>query len=181
MVLEEKTIESTKIFDGNIVKLRVDTIEFPDGSTAKRELIDHPGGVGILAVTPDGKIPLVKQFRKPFEKAIYEIPAGKLDKNEEPLCCGKRELQEETGYTAKEFISLGYIYPSPGFLNETAYIYFARGLEKGQDNPDEDEFLDVEEFTVDEVRNMVINNEINDAKSVIAFLKFDSMKLFLEE
>ena len=112
---------------------------------------------------------------------MYEIPAGKLDENEEPLLCGKRELKEETGYSAKEFISLGYIYPSPGFVNETTYMFFAKGLSKGADNPDEDEFLDVEEFTIDEVRTMILNNEINDAKSVAAFLKSDAMALFLED
>ena len=110
MIYEEKTIESKKVFEGKIIDVRVETVEFPDGRTAYRELVDHPGGVGIIAVTPEGKIPLVKQYRKPFEKTMYEIPAGKLDKGEEPLKCGKRELQEETGYTAREFISLGFIF-----------------------------------------------------------------------
>ena len=142
MVFEEKTIESKRVFEGRIINLKVETVEFPDGTTAYRELVEHPGGVGVIALTDDGKIPLVKQFRKPFEKAMYEIPAGKLDKKDEkPLLCGMRELQEETGYTAEKFVDLGYIYPSPGFVDEITYIYFAKGLEKGSDNPDEDEFL----------------------------------------
>lgn len=182
MIFEEKTIESKKVFEGKIINLKVETVEFPDGTTAYRELVEHPGGVGVIAITDEGKIPLVKQYRKPFEKVMYEIPAGKLDKKEEqPLACGIRELQEETGYTAKKFVDLGYIYPSPGFVDEITYIYFAKGLEKGKDNPDEDEFLDVEEFSLDEVRRMIMNNEINDAKSVTAFLKCEAMNLFEEE
>lgn len=181
MVFEEKTIESKKVFEGSIIDLRVEKVQFPNGKTAYRELVDHPGGVGVIALTDEGKIPLVKQYRKPFEKILYEIPAGKLDKNEEPLKCGQRELKEETGYSANEFIPLGYIYPSPGFVNETTYMFFAKGLTKGMDNPDDDEFLDVEEFTVDEVEKMILNNEVNDAKSVAAFLKSVAMKLFLED
>lgn len=181
MVFEEKTIESQKVFEGRIIDVRIETVEFPDGTTAYRELVNHPGGVGVLALTSEGKIPLVKQFRKPFEKVMYEIPAGKLDKGEQPLVCGMRELKEETGYSAEKYVDLGCIYPSPGFVDEITYMFFAKGLEKGQDNPDDDEFLDVEEFTVDEVREMIFNNEINDAKSVAAFLKCDALKLFLED
>jgi len=178
MVFEEKTVTSEKLFEGKIIDLRIETVEFPDGKTAYRELVDHPGGVGIVAVTKEGKIPLVRQYRKPIEKAIWEIPAGKLDKGEEPLKCGIRELREETGYEAKEVIPLGYLYPSPGFANEVTYIFFAKGLTKGEVSPDEDEYLDIEEFSVDDIRKMILNNEINDAKSVIAFLKCDAMKLF---
>ncbi len=180
MVLEEKTIKSEKVFEGKIIDLRVETIEFPDGTTAYRELVDHPGGVGVIALTDEGKILMVRQYRKPIEKPILEIPAGKLDKNEDPKVCGIRELQEETGYRAKEMISLGYMYPSPGFANEITYMFFAKGLEKGIDNPDDDEFLDVEEFSVEEIRRMILNNDINDAKTVIAFLKCEAMKLFPE-
>ncbi len=178
MIFEEKTIESKKLFEGKIIDLRIETVEFPDGRTAYRELVDHPGGVGIVALTPDGKIPLVRQFRKPIEKAIWEIPAGKLDKNEKPEKCGIRELKEETGYVAKEIVPLGFLYPSPGFANEVTHIFFACNLEKGEVCPDEDEFLDIQEFSVDDVRKMILNNEINDAKSVIAFLKCDAMNLF---
>ena len=180
MILEEKTVQSEVVFKGRIFEVRVETVEFPDKSTAYREIVDHPGGVGVLALTADGKIPLVKQYRKPYDKVIYEIPAGKLDKNEDPLLCGKRELKEETGYSAEEFFSLGFIYPTPGFANETTYIYFAKGLTKGKDNPDDDEFLDVEEFSVDEVKTMILNNQINDAKTVAAVLKGGAMNLFAE-
>ena len=180
MVFEEKTVESKKVFEGRIIDVRVETVMFPDGSTAYREIVDHPGGVGVIAITKEGKIPLVKQYRKPFDEVLYEIPAGKLDKNEDPLKCGQRELKEETGYSAGKFVSLGHIYPTPGFANETTYMFFAKELTKGEDNPDDDEFLDVEEFTVDEVRRMILSNEINDAKSVAAFLKSEALKLFME-
>ena len=178
MVYEEKTVSSEKIFEGKIIDVRVETVEFPDGRTAYRELVDHPGGVGIIAITNNGKIPMVRQYRKPFDKAIWEIPAGKLDKGEDPKMCGIRELEEETGYTAREVTSLGYFYPSPGFVNEVTHIFFAKGLSKGTNHPDEDEFIDVMEFTVDEIRNMILNNEINDAKTIVGFLKCEAMKLF---
>ncbi len=177
MIFEEKTITSEKLFEGRIIDLRIETVEMPDGKTAYRELVDHPGGVGILALTDDGKIPMVRQYRKPMETVTLEIPAGKLDKEEEPLLCGIRELKEETGYEAKEVISLGYMYPSPGFANEITYVYFAKGLSKGKDNPDEDEFLDVEEFSVAEIEQMILKNEVNDAKTLVAFLKAKAMGL----
>lgn len=178
MIYEEKTVSSEKVFEGRIIDVRVETVEFPDGKTAYRELVDHPGGVGVIALTDDGKILMVRQYRKPIEKDIWEIPAGKLDKGENPKDCGIRELEEETGYTAKTVISLGYMYPSPGFANEVTHMFFAKELVKGTTNPDEDEFLDVKEFTVEEVKNMILNNEINDAKTVIGFLKCEAMKLF---
>lgn len=178
MNYEEKTLTSEKVFEGKIIDLRIETVELPDGKTAYRELVDHPGGVGVLAVLPDGRIPLVRQYRKPIEDYTWEIPAGKLDKGEEPIVCGKRELEEETGYKVEELISLGYIYPSPGFVNEVTHMFFAKDLSQGEVHPDEDEFLDVKSFTVDEVRNMILSNEINDAKTVAAFLKCEAMKLF---
>ena len=114
---------------------------------------------------------MVQQFRKAIEGETIEIPAGKLEGGEDPLECGKRELEEETGYKAKEFISLGYIYPSPGFTNEKTYIYLAKDLYKGTVNPDEDEFLDILEIPIEEIHSMIMKNEINDAKSVVGFYK----------
>ncbi len=177
MVFEEKTLTSEKLFEGKIIDLRIETVEMPDGKTAYRELVDHPGEVGILALTKDRKIPMVKQYRKPIERAIWEIPAGKLEQGEDPMKCGIRELEEETGYKAEEIVPLGFLYPSPGFANEITYVFFAKGLTRGEVHPDEDEFLDVEEFTVDEVRAKIMNNEINDAKTLVAFLKCESMGL----
>ncbi len=171
MIFEEKTIKSEKVFEGHIIDVRVDTVVLPEGKTAFRDIVDHPGGVGILAITDDNKIIMVKQFRKPIEEAIYEIPAGKLDAGEEPLLCGIRELEEETGYKAKEFIPLGHMYPSPGFANEVTHLFMARGLYSGEINPDDDEYLDVEKFDIEDVKKMIMYNEINDAKTIMAFFK----------
>lgn len=177
MIFEEKTVSSEEIFDGVIIKLRVDSVEMPGGHLATREIVDHPGGVGIVAITDDSEIILVKQFRKPIEKAIYEIPAGKLDNGEEHRLCGIRELQEETGFTAKNFEYLGFIYPSPGFANEVTHIYLATELTKGELNLDPDEFLDVEYVKIDKVKEMIMNNEINDAKTVYGIFKaLESLK-----
>ncbi len=171
MIYEEKTVSTKRIYDGIVVNLRVDTVELPDGKTALRDIVEHPGGVGIVAITDDNKILMVKQYRKPIEKAIIELPAGKLDKNEDVEECGRRELEEETGYKAKEFTYLGYMYPSPGFDDEVTHLYLARGLYKGEVHLDEDEYLDVYKYDISEVKEMIMNNEINDAKTVIGFFK----------
>ena len=171
MIYEEKTVSTKRIYDGIVVNLRVDTVELPDGKTALRDIVEHPGGVGIVAITDDNKILMVKQYRKPIEKAIIELPAGKLDKDEDHEVCGRRELEEETGYKAKEFTYLGYMYPSPGFDDEVTHLYLARDLYKGEVNLDEDEYLDVYKYDISEVKEMIMNNEINDAKTVIGFFK----------
>ena len=171
MVLREKTITSETKFDGKIVKVRIEDVELENGQMAYREFVDHPGGVGIVAITSDNKMLMVKQFRKAIEDETIEIPAGKLERGEDPLECGIREFEEETGYKAKEFISLGFLYPSPGFTDEKTYIYLAKDLYKGTVNPDEDEFLDILEVPIDEIYSKIMNNEINDAKTVIGFFK----------
>lgn len=171
MNFNEKTITSEKKFEGRIFNVEVLDVELPDGKKGYRELVNHPGGVGIVALTDDNKILMVRQYRKPIEKDIIEIPAGKLEKGEDPLVCGKRELEEETGYRAKEFVSLGYLYPSPGFANEVTHLYLAWGLEKGNVNPDEDEYLDILKLPVNDIYSAIMKNEINDAKTVIGFFK----------
>lgn len=172
MIFEEKTVESKKIYNGKIINVRVDTVEMPEGKTAERDIVEHPGGVGVVAVTDDRKVIMVKQFRKPIEKAIYEIPAGKMDKDgEDPEKCGRRELEEETGYRCKELKYLGYMYPSPGFTDEITHIYLADKLFKGETHPDDDEFIDVEYFDFEEIKKKIMNNEINDAKTVFGILK----------
>ena len=171
MIYEEKSIRSETVFAGRIITVRVDTVLMPDGREATREIVDHPGGVCVVAVTDDEKAVLVKQFRKPVERAIWEIPAGKLEHGEDPLECGIRELEEETGYRADEFISLGHMLPTPGFANETIYVYLARNLRKTSARLDPDEYLDVLEFPFNQVLDMIKNNEINDGKTVFGILK----------
>ena len=171
MVFEEKTVSTENIFKGKIIDVKLHKVMMPNGETADREVVGHPGGVGIVALTEDNKMILVRQFRKPLEKAIYEIPAGKLDPNEEVEVCGKRELLEETGAAAGYFEYLGCMYPSPGFTDEVTHIYLAKDLSFGAANPDEDEFLDIEFFEPDEVKRMIMNNEICDGKTVMGFFK----------
>jgi len=127
MVLEEKTIKSDKIYTGKIVSLRVDTVEIPEKGYSKREIVEHGGAVGIVAITNDNKIVLVKQFRKPIEEALVEIPAGKLEIGENPKECAIRELQEETGYTADNIKLIHKFYSSAGFSNEKIFIFLATG------------------------------------------------------
>lgn len=176
MIYEEKTVSSEVKFEGKIIRVRLDKVRMPDGDIANREIAEHPGGVGIVAVTDNDEIILVRQFRKPLESVIYEIPAGKLDSGEEHRICGIRELSEETGLSAERFEYMGYIYPSPGFTDEITHVYLATGLSQGEMHPDADEYLDVERVPLDKAYEMVMNNEINDAKSVFGILKYMSMK-----
>lgn len=171
MIFEEKTISSQEIFKGKIVNLKVDMVAMPDGSLAERELVGHPGGVGVVALTENQEIILVKQYRKPIEKAILEIPAGKLDPGEDHRVCGIRELEEETGLCAQNFEYLGYIYPSPGFTDEVTHIYLATELYQGEAHPDEDEYLDLVKMPFSEAVECMMRNEIADAKTVAGILK----------
>ena len=176
MVYEEKTVSSEMIFEGRIINTRLDKIELPDGRYASREIVEHPGGVCVVAVTDENEVLFVKQYRKPLEKAIYEIPAGKLDKGENHRDCGLRELREETGMKAEVFEYLGHIYSSPGFTNETIHIYYAEGLTQGKTDFDEDEFLDVEKIPLDKAYQMVLDGELNDGKTVCGILKYVALK-----
>ncbi len=176
MIFEEKTVSSEMIFEGKVIKTRLDKVELPDGRLANREIVEHSGGVCVVAVTDNDEVLLVKQFRKPLEKAIYEIPAGKLDIGEHHRDCGLRELKEETGMSAKTFEYLGYIYASPGFTNETIHIYYAEGLVQGDTELDEDEFLDVLKVSLDKAYQMVMDGEINDSKTVCGILKYIALK-----
>lgn len=167
----EKTVKTDVKFEGRILKMRVDTVQLPDGSTSTREIIEHPGGVAVIAVDENGYVPMVTQFRKPYEKMVMELPAGKLDEGEEPLACGVRELEEETGLKAKNFVSLGALMPSPGYAAEMLYIYLATDLYEGKVHLDDGEFLTVKKYHIDELTKMVMNNELEDAKTVVGILK----------
>ena len=170
MDFTEKTISSKEIFDGKIVKLKVDTVTLPNGKTATRELIDHPGGVGIVAVDENNRVYVVKQYRKPFDKVITEIPAGKLEYGEEPLPAAIRELEEETGCRAEKIIPMGSFYSSPGFCNEKIYLYLATGLTNVGQHLDEDEFLNAEKRDLDELIAELSENKEADGKTAIALL-----------
>jgi ADP-ribose pyrophosphatase len=167
----EKTIHSKPILNGHVIQVRVDTVVLPNGHQSTRELIHHPGGVAILPVDGDGYAYLVKQFRKPYDAEILEAPAGKLNPGEDHLTCGIRELTEETGFEAKQVTYLGFIYPSPGYTDEVIHLYLAQQLSMREQNLDEDEFLNVEKYRVDELVAMCLENQISDAKTVALVLR----------
>ena len=171
MDLTETFVSRQDIFDGRIVTLHVDTVTLPDGNTALREIIDHPGGVGILAIDDDDRVFMVQQYRYAFSQAMWEIPAGKREAGEEPLVTAKRELQEEVGVTAERWLPMGELIPSPGCYAERLYLFMARGLTVGDTHPDDDEFLTVSRVPFTELSQACLSGEIQDAKTVVAVLK----------
>ncbi len=174
MNLIEKQVKSEYKYKGKIVSLRVDDAILPNGATAKREVIEHNGGVCVAALDSDYNLLMVKQFRYPYGEIIYEIPAGKRNSlDEDPLLCGKRELKEETGAIAEKYTFLGELYPTPGYCGEIIWIYAATKLSFGDMQPDEDEFLDVEKVPFKKALQMVLSNEIKDAKTQVAILKLN--------
>ncbi len=176
MKLTEKTLNKNYIYKGKIINLRVDDALLPNGNTAKREIVEHNGGVCVAAITENDEILLVKQFRYPYGEVIYEVPAGKRDGDEDPLLCGKRELREETGAEAKTYISLGQLYPTPGYCGEIIWLFAAKDITFGQNNPDEDEFVEVEKVPFKTAVEMVMSGEIRDAKTQTAILKINELR-----
>lgn len=171
MFSEEKTISSKELFDGKVVKLYIDEVELDNGTKATREFVKHPGGVCVLPIDDDGNIYMVKQFRYPFKKALYELPAGKLEYGEHHRDCGIRELKEETGAEAEIFEYMGCIYPTVAYDTEIIHMYLARGLSFGEQKLDEDEFLDVIKLPFDQAFEMAMKGELPDAKTQTAILK----------
>lgn len=171
MDMTEKFISTDYKFKGRIINLRVDDVELPDGHKSTREVVEHGGGVGIIAIDDEGRVAAVRQYRTPYKEIIYEIPAGKLESGEDPLVCGQRELREETGYSAKNWTFLGNVYPSPGYCAEIIRVFLATGLTAGEAQPDEGEFIEAEFIPLDKMVEMVMTDEIKDAKTQVAVLK----------
>lgn len=171
MSLEEKTLSAEEIYNGRIIKVRKEKVSLPDGREASREIIGHPGGVGVLAVDDDGMVYMVTQYRIAAKQEMLEIPAGKLEYGEDPLECGKRELIEETGYKAEEFIPLGAYYATPGYCEEKLTLYLAKKLSYVGQKLDDGEFLNVSKHSIEELYKKVMENKIYDAKTAIAILK----------
>lgn len=171
----EQTEESTGIFNGRIITVHEDTVQLVDGTQAKREIVDHNGGVAIIGLTEEGEVLLVRQFRAPYKEVLFEIPAGKLEKGEDPFEAAKREFQEECGCTAENFKYIGELYPTPGYCGEIIRLYYATGLEFGEQHLDEDERLDVYKVPLGEAFDRCINSEFKDAKTQIGIMKVREM------
>lgn len=171
MKLTEKTLGQNYIYRGKILDFHVDRAELENGRAVTRECVDHCGGVCVAALTEHNELFFVRQYRYPYHEVVLEIPAGKLEPEEDPLEGGKRELREETGVTGKNYADLGRLYPSPGYTNEIIYLYACRVSEHGADNLDEGEFLEAEKIPLEEAVKMVLDGEIPDAKTQVAVLK----------
>ncbi len=170
--LREIMTESEEIFDGEVVHLFKDTVELPNGKTATREAIRHIGAVAIVPLTEDGKVIIERQFRYPLNRVITEIPAGKLEsKTEDPLAAAKRELKEETGYTADLWTELGTYCPAAAYCDEVITIYLAKGLHKGTRKLDDDEFLNIREVPLDDLIKDIMQGKIADGKTQVGLLK----------
>lgn len=166
--LEEKTLSTKEIYKGKIIDVQLDEVTLPDGGTSYREIVKHPGAVAIIAVTDENKLVLVRQFRKALEKIIFEIPAGKLDAGEEAETCARRELKEETGYSAENWERLVGFYTSPGFADEYIHLFEASNLTLGETSLDHDEFVECVELTKEQCLGKIESGEICDAKTIHA-------------
>lgn len=179
---EEKTIKKETIFKGKVLNVEIHDVQLPDGTYSKREILKHNGGVGILAITDKNEILLVEQYRKAVEKTTLEIPAGKLDLGENPLTCAIRELREETGYSVSEnrVEKIYEIHSAIGYSSELLTIYFVNNLSSSELvelSLDEDEFLNVKKYKLEEVYNLLDNNKITDGKTVVALEWFRNRKV----
>ena len=168
--MKEKTLNIKTLHEGKFLKFVHHDIEIDVDPPiqAVRQFLLHPGGVCIVPVTKEGKIILVEQYRKPIEQSILEIPAGKIDPGEDTLKTAQRELEEETGYSSNEWQKLGEIVPCPGYSNEILHIYIAKNLKPGKQNLDFGEFVTCHEFSFDEIKKLILENKLQDAKTISA-------------
>ncbi len=176
MDLTETKLTSRQEFHGDIVDLFCDTVRLPDGRTAHREKISHPGGVAVLPLTDDGQALLVEQFRYVVDRTLLEVPAGKLEPGEDPRSAALRELEEEAGVIPDRLEDLGWLYVSPGISTEVIHLYLATGLRPGVCHPDEEEFLALRQIPFETLLNRVLRGELTDAKTVALVLKAALMK-----
>lgn len=171
-MMEERTVKSKLIHRGRILTLRIDEVILPNGKRTTREIVEHPGAVAAVPLLSGGdrKVILVRQFRKPVEEAIYEIPAGKLEPGEEPRRCMERELEEEIGYQARKLEKLISYYPSPGFSAEIIHLFLATDLEKTEQKLEKDEFLEPITLEFEKALRMIKEGRIKDSKTIIGLL-----------
>lgn len=178
MIVEEKTLDSQRIYEGKILNLRKDRVTTRDGESY-REIVEHNGGAAVAAITDEGKIVMVRQYRKAFDGAILEVPAGKIEKGDDPFDTVKRELREETGYQAGKVSLLTEMLPSVGYTQEVVHIYLAQDLTPGDTDFDDNEAIEVIEMDFELALDMVMKGEIKDAKTIIAILMTKMRALLL--
>ncbi len=171
MELEEKKLSSEEIFDGVAIHLFRDEILLPNGNKGVREVIRHPGAVCVIPITDEGEVIFVNQFRYALDRVTLEVPAGKMEKGEDPMEAALRELSEETGVTADKIEPLDALYTSPALIDEIIYMYIATGLSQGEQHLDEDEFVNAVKIPLDKAIDMVMNGKIMDAKTQLIVLK----------
>ncbi len=175
MNFEEKTLKRNEIYNGRILSLHVDDIELPNGEKATREIVEHSGGVCVAAITDSNELYFVRQYRYPYKKVLLELPAGKLEKGEDPLKAGMRELEEECGVVAEKVIPMGTVYPTVAYCSEIIHLFAAKGLTDTAQHLDEDEFLSFEKISIDKAAEMVMNGEISDSKTAVLVLKIHNL------
>ncbi|RTL17914.1 MAG: NUDIX hydrolase [Burkholderiales bacterium] len=168
--LVELPLDSTQVYRGHFLDVRRDRVALPDGGTAHREYIRHPGAVMVVPLLDDGRLLMERQYRYPMARVMLEFPAGKLDAGEDPLRCGQRELLEETGHTAAEWAYAGVLHNAIAYSDEGIHIFFARGLRQGAQRLDEGEFLELVTRTPAELDQLAMRGELTDAKTLIGLL-----------
>ncbi|SFN13835.1 ADP-ribose pyrophosphatase [Formivibrio citricus] len=164
--LIEETLDSRRVFDGNLLHINCDRVRLPDGGQVDREYVVHPGAVMILPVLDDGRLLMERQYRYPLKQVVVEFPAGKIDPGEDTLACAQRELQEETGYSASEWEYLGAFHPLVSYSDEIIHIYRARGLTAGATNLDEEEFVEIVPMSLDQLKAGILDGSMTDAKTI---------------
>ncbi|MEG2697439.1 MAG: NUDIX hydrolase [Ruthenibacterium sp.] len=172
----ETTLTTEPLFEGRVISLTRDTVRLENGKTSTREIVHHHGGAAVAALSERGELTLVRQFRYAFGRELIEIPAGKLEKGEDPFEAAKRELSEEAGLTADTYLDLGTVIPTCGYCTEVIYLYAAKNLHAVPQHLDEDEFVTVFTLPLAEAVEKVLSGEIADSKTVAAILKLSALR-----
>ena len=175
MELKEEMVSQETVYQGIIVNVRRDKAKLPDGRLTNREVVEHPGGVAIFAMDDQDRVAMVRQYRYPMGEIVLELPAGKLEKGEDPFAAAKRELEEECGLTADNYISLGEFYPTVGYDTEVIYTWVATGLHETKMHLDADEFLTPDRVPLEKAYQMVMSGEIKDGKTIAGILKLKAL------
>lgn len=168
--MREETVESEFVYRGRIINLRLDKVRLSDGRETLREIVEHPGAAAVVPILPDGKVVLVRQYRKAVEEVLLEIPAGKLEEGESPEVCVMRELEEETGFRAGKIRRILEYFPSPGFSDECIHLFEATELQEGRKNLQPDELMETVSLSVSEIAKLIKEGKIKDSKTIIGVL-----------